>query len=191
MGTKSDHMDRKLLVAAILAGVLSITIATVFIAQSASAQTNNATNMNNSPQINGSINVQQQANKFIQDNVKVSFNTAASTAQAQVDGGAVVAGHLGVVQGYLVYTFNVVNYDQGTSKIVIVDAGDGQVLFTSDSLPLQHGGVGVFGGGPMAFGKHHGELGMKWGGMHKGMMTATPSSSSFSSGSSNIQDSSV
>ena len=194
MDGKNEHMDRKLLIVAILAGVLSISIATAFLVQSASAQTNNSTNtntnsnMNVRPQINGSINVQQQANKFIQDNVKVPFTTAATTAQSQVDGSIVVGGHLGIVRGYLVYIFNVANFDQGTSKIVIVDAGNGQVLYTSDALSLHHGGLGGFGGGgPMGFGKHNGGVGMNWGGMHKGAMTTSPPPTSFENGASGSQ----
>jgi len=155
---KREYIDRKLLIAGILASVLSISIATAFLLQSAAAQTNSTTTIHMTsqlPQINGSVNIQQEANKFIQDNVKVTFNTAASTAQSQVEGGSIVAGYLGVVQGYLVYTFNVANYDEGTSRIVIVDAGNGQVLYTSDALPLHYGGLGVLGGCPGGGGWHH------------------------------------
>ena len=177
MELNREHMNRKLLVAGILAGVLSITMARVLLMQSASAQTNNNSTAQISnrtfPQINGSVNIKQQTNKFLQDNVKIPFNTAASTAQSQVSGGVVVGGHLGVVQGYLVYVFNVINYEQNMSKMVIVDAGNGQVLHTSDALPLHIGGLGGFSGYPGRFGSHQGSFGMNLGGMHKGMMMAT------------------
>src|SRR5215213_1436900 len=57
------------------------------------------------PILNGSVSVQQQANQFIQDNVRVPFASALDTAQAQVGNGTALSGHLGVIQGYLVYTF--------------------------------------------------------------------------------------
>ena len=175
------HSDKRLLVAGVLAGVLSITIAAVFILQSASAQTNSTQSnemMYQMPQINGSVNLQQQTTKLIQENVKVSFTSAASTAQSQVEGGTVIAGHLGVMQGYLVYMFNVASYDGGTSRIVIVDAGNGQVLHTSDAFPLQLGGLG-FGGCPMGGGWHHDDHGIGWGGLREGMMRPPTTSSDF------------
>jgi uncharacterized membrane protein YkoI len=179
MEQNREYTNRKLLFVGILAGALSITMAIVFLMQSASAQTNNNSTAQISnmtfPQINGSVNIQQQTNKFLQDNVKIPFNTASSTAQSQVSGGVVVGGHLGAVQGYLVYIFNVVNYDQRMSKMVIVDAGNGQVLHTSDALPLHMGGLRGFGGCPGGgFGSHQGSFGMNFlGGMHKGMMMTT------------------
>lgn len=181
MAENRIYSHKKLLVAGVLAGVFSIAIAAVFILQSASAQTNGTQSdemMYQMPQINGSVNLQQQTTKLIQENVKVSFTSAASTAQSQVEGGTVIGGHLVVMQGYLVYVFNVASYDAGTSRIVIVDAGNGQVLHTSDVLPLQLGGAG-FGGCPMGGGWHHGGYGMGWGGMHEGMMKPPTTSSGY------------
>src|SRR5215203_3277077 len=99
------------------------------------------------PTLNGSVSVQQQANQFIQDNVRVPFATALETAQAQVGNGTAISGHLGVVQGYLVYTFKLANFDTQTSRIVIVDAGNGAALYTSGDMPLFFGGLGYSGGG--------------------------------------------
>jgi uncharacterized membrane protein YkoI len=98
------------------------------------------------PILNGSVSVQQQENQFIQDNVRVPFATALETAQAQVGNGTAISGHLGVVQGYLVYTFKLANFDAQTSRIVIVDAGNGAALYTSGDLPLFFGGLGCSGG---------------------------------------------
>jgi uncharacterized membrane protein YkoI len=106
------------------------------------------------PALNGSVNVQQQANQFIQDNVRVPFATALETAQAEVGNGTAISGHLGVVQGYLVYTFKLANFDAQTSRIVIVDAGNGAALYTSQDMPLFFGGLGCSGGGGGA-GRHH------------------------------------
>ncbi len=115
------------------------------------------------PSLNGSVNVQQQTNQFIQGNVQVPFATALQTAQAQVGNGTVISGHLGVVQGYLVYTFKVANFDAQTSRIVIVDAGNGSVLYTSGDMPLFFGG---YGGGLGCSGAHSGGYGA--GGPHMG-----------------------
>src|SRR5215203_5295578 len=107
------------------------------------------------PTLNGSVSVQQQANQFIQDNVRVPFATALETAQAQVGNGTAISGHLGVVQGYLVYTFKLANFDDQTSRIVIVDAGNGAALYTSGELPLFFGGLGCSGGGYAGGCGHH------------------------------------
>jgi uncharacterized membrane protein YkoI len=106
------------------------------------------------PALNGSVNVEQQANQFIQDNVRVPFATALETAQAEVGNGTAISGHLGVVQGYLVYTFKLANFDAQTSRIVIVDAGNGAALYTSQDMPLFFGGLGCSGGGGGG-GRHH------------------------------------
>jgi uncharacterized membrane protein YkoI len=107
------------------------------------------------PTLNGSVSVQQQANQFIQDNVRVPFATALETAQAQVGNGTAISGHLGVVQGYLVYTFKLANFGTQTSRIVIVDAGNGATLYTSGDMPLFFGGLGCTGGGHGGRGGHH------------------------------------
>jgi uncharacterized membrane protein YkoI len=129
---------------AIVGLVLSIAPHKIF------AQETNSTQANpmrmQIPILNGSISIQQQANQFIQDNVRVPFATALETAQAQVGNGTAISGHLGVVQGYLVYTFKLANFDAQTSRIVIVDEGNGAVLYTSGDMPLFFGGLGCSGG---------------------------------------------
>ncbi|MDQ3968955.1 MAG: hypothetical protein M3275_11250 [Thermoproteota archaeon] len=114
------------------------------------------------PQLNGSVSVQQQANQFIQDNVQVPFATALESAQAEAGNGTVISGRLGVVQGYLVYILKIANFDAETSRIVIVDAGNGAVLYTSGDMPLQFGGLGCGGGGGSS-GYHHKGFGNHWG----------------------------
>jgi hypothetical protein len=120
-----------------------------------SSTTSNQTLMMSIPQLNGSVNVRQQSEQFIQDNVKVPFATALQTAQTQVANGTAISGRLGVVQGYLVYIFKLANFDAQTSRTVIVDAGNGAVLYTSGEMPLFFGGgLGCgFGGGH--YGGHH------------------------------------
>src|ERR687892_499319 len=146
---------------AIAALVLSVPLREI------SAQETNSTQPNpmrtEIPQLNGSVNVREQANQFIQDNVQVPFATALETAQAEVGNGTAISGRLGIVQGYLVYTFKLANFDAQTSRIVIVDAGNGSVLYTSGDMPLFFGGGGLgcsgggYGGGHhMGFGSHGG-----------------------------------
>jgi hypothetical protein len=106
------------------------------------------------------VKVANETSNFINENVKVSFVTAAQTAQGQVADGKVLGGHLGVVQGYLVYTFFVANTGNQTGHLVIVDAGNGAVLHTSEGQPL--GSFGSMSG-------HWGEHGYGgWGGPWKG-----------------------
>src|ERR687897_893854 len=120
-----------------------------------SAQETNSTQPNamrtEIPQLNGSVNVREQSNQFIQDNVQVPFATALETAQAEVGNETAISGRLGIVEGYLVYIFKVANFDAETSRLVIVDAGNGAVLHTSGDMPLYVGGLGSGRGG----GGHH------------------------------------
>jgi uncharacterized membrane protein YkoI len=138
---------------AIAAVVLSVPLRQI------SAQETNSTQPNlmraEVPQLNGSVNVLEQSNQFIQDSVQVPFATALETAQAEVGNATAISGSLSVVQGYLVYIFKLANFDAETSRIVIVDAGNGSVLHTSGDMPLYFGGLGGCGGGPGGFGGHH------------------------------------
>src|SRR5918999_1952577 len=157
---------------AIVAIVLSIPLREI------SAQETNSTQPNRMraeiPQLNGSVNIRDQANQFLQDSVQVPFATALETAQAQVGNGTAISGSLGVVQGYLVYIFKLANFDAETSRIVIVDAGNGSILYTSADMPLHFGGLGCGGGGPGGFGSggghhyHKGFFGNQWGSHDRG-----------------------
>jgi len=161
------NVNSKVVMAGIIAVVLSV--AAVLIMQPALAQTNSTAS---TPELKGSVSIENATNDFVRGNVKVSFNDAASTAQSQVNNGVVIGGKLTIAQGFLVYTFNVANYDAGTSRIVIVDAGNGSVVYTSGEMPLRYGGLG---GG---FGEcgHHGGYG-HWNGMGKQMTTSSGESS--------------
>jgi hypothetical protein len=141
-----------------------------------SAQEINSTQLNpmrsEIPQLNGSVNVREQSNQIIQDNVQVPFATALETAQAEVENGTAISGNLGVVQGYLVYIFKMANFDAQTSRTVIVDAGNGSVLYTSGDMPLYFGGLGC-GGGGVGGGHHKGFFGNHWGNHDRGGETST------------------
>ena len=100
------------------------------------------------PKITGSVNVGQTVKGFMNDNLKVSFLQATEIATKQITNGTVVGGHLGVLQGYLVYTFFVVNAQNKIGYLTIVDAGNGDVLYTSQGQSMGSFGrpaVGSFG----------------------------------------------
>ena len=165
MSTTKNFLNKKvIIVVAVLAvGVLSAVLVASSLAQ-ATAQGEQQQRMMMSfgegmPQINGSVSLANEASNFINENVKVSFVAAAQTAQGQVTNGTVLGGHLGAVEGYLVYTFFVSDIGNQTGHLVIVDAGNGNVLYTSEGQSFgSFGHPMMFGpwGGHGGFGEWHG-----------------------------------
>lgn len=153
-------VSKKVLVPAALAVAVALVVLAVPPAIAASSGQNMA--MSQMPKINGTVNAGQAMKDYINSNVKVTLSQASDTAAKQVDNGKAVGAHLGVVQGYLVYTVFVVD---GSSQghMVIVDAGNGSVLYKTDAMPFGGfgGPFGHFGGwgGP---GKAHGFGGGMW-----------------------------
>ena len=84
------------------------------------------------PDIQGSTNVGEQIQNLIEDSTHVNFAAASTTAQNDLSGSTLVNGNLGIIQGYLVYTFSGINTADQTKTMVIVDAADGKVLFKSE-----------------------------------------------------------
>ena len=113
------------------------------------------------PTINGSVSIADNIVNFLKENTRIPFIAAAETAQQQITNGTVLGGHLGVTQGYLAYTFLVANPSDKTIHQVIIDAGNGQVLSTSEGTSLEsfghpwHAGFGPWKG-------HHGFFGGSW-----------------------------
>jgi hypothetical protein len=145
--TKSRFLNKKVVVPAV---VVAVAAALVFwgLPQAIAVGMNQTINSTapQLPRFTGSINVGQALKNFTNNNVKVSFLEAASIAAKQTTNGTIVGGHLGVVQGYLVYTFFAMNAQSKTGFLVIVDAGNGHVLYTSQG----HQSIGSFG--PPIFG---------------------------------------
>lgn len=111
------------------------------------------------PKINGSVNVEDNIRSFLEENTKIPFVSAAETAQKQIANGTVLGGHLGVTQGYLTYTYIIVDQAKETIHKVIIDAGNGQALYVSEGRQIDsfsqpmfgsfgHGKAHGFGGGP-------------------------------------------
>jgi hypothetical protein len=166
MSTTKNFLSKKvIIVVAVLAvGALSAVLVASSLAQ-ATAQQEQQQRMMMSwsgqglPQINGSVSLANEASNFINENVKVSFVAAAQTAQGQVTNGTVLGGHIGIVQGYLVYTFFAADAANQTGHLVVVDAGNGHVLYTSEGKSLgSFGNPMMFGawGGHGGFGEWHG-----------------------------------
>jgi hypothetical protein len=161
--TKTKITSKKVLLPAVIGAIVaSVILMGIFIAYPAissavyAVQPFNTTTIDGTvsggsqvPKINGSINVMQTTKNLIKDNLKVSFSQAADIAGKQITNGTVLGGHLGVVQGYLAYTFFGVNPETHAVYHTIIDAGNGKVLYTSPAL--QMGGGGFFGA-PGAFG---------------------------------------
>jgi hypothetical protein len=166
MSTTKNFLNKKvIIVVAVLAvGALSAVLVASSLAQATAQQEQRQRMMmawsgEGMPQINGSVSIANEASNFINENVKVSFVAAAQTAHGQVTNGTVLGGHMGIVQGYLVYTFFVADAANQTGHLVIVDAGNGNVLYTSESQSL-----GSFGH-PMMFGAWSGHGFGDWHGL--------------------------
>jgi hypothetical protein len=97
------------------------------------------------PKVNGSVNVRDGIKSFLVENTKVPFITGAQTAQDQIANGTVLGGHIGTTQGYLTYTYLVVSPTNDTAHKVIVDAGNGQVIHTSEGKQLGSVARSMFG----------------------------------------------
>ena len=97
------------------------------------------------PKVNGSVNVRDGIKSFLVENTKVPFITGAQTAQDQIANGTVLGGHIGMTQGYLTYTYLVVSPTNDTAHKVIVDAGNGQVIHTSEGKQLGSVARSMFG----------------------------------------------
>lgn len=121
------------------------------------------------PQIQGSINLQQ----MIQSSIQTKFSTAADTAASAITNGKVIAGGLTVKQGYIVYSFQVID-DKNMVYSVIVDAANGSVLYKSDGHQAM--GFGGFGMGHGGMKMHKFRAGGPAGSSSQPPTTTTPSS---------------
>jgi uncharacterized membrane protein YkoI len=121
------------------------------------------------PKINSSINVGQELKNFFKENTKIPFTTAAETALNQIPNGKVLGGHLAVTQGYLTYTFFVVDPTNETVHKVIVDTGNGKVLYTSEGFSIGSFGSSRKGRGAGAWNGLHGSWKSVFGGFWYGI----------------------
>lgn len=105
--------------------------------------------------INGSVNITEQVADQILSGAEVAFPEAATIAAGAVDNGKVLSGNLGVIEGFLVYSFRVVDGDNRIFSVV-VDAGNGEVLHTSEPMDsMSEAIVGSILDGPVGFSPFH------------------------------------
>ena len=83
------------------------------------------------PQIDGTINLKNSKNDIVIGNVSVPFLTAAKDVQNAISNGKIINGHIDIAQEYLTYDFLMSNPTKNTFSNVIIDAGNGKVLYTS------------------------------------------------------------
>jgi uncharacterized membrane protein YkoI len=84
------------------------------------------------PKINGSVSIEDGVQNLLKEGAKITYLAAVQTAQNQVTNGSVLSGYLGATQGYLTYVYDVVDTSTDNLFKVIVDAGDGHVLYKSE-----------------------------------------------------------
>ena len=147
MNTKSLNSNTKLLAMILGVAVIATVGASLAYAQSAGT-TPGTTSPTTPPQIQGSVNLQQ----MLLSSVHTKFTDAANTAAGAVTNGQVIGGSLTVIQGSVVYNFKV--FDGTNIYSVIIDAGNGKVLITSQGHPMQLGEL--LGGGHGMCGHHMG-----------------------------------
>ena len=146
MNVQSLNSKSKLLAMILGVAVIAIVGTTFAFAQTAGT-TPSTPSQTTPPQIQGSVNLQQ----MILSSVKTKFTDAANTAAGAVANGQVLGGSLTVIQGSVVYAFKV--FDGTNIYSVIVDAGDGKVLNTSQGHPMHLGAM--FGGEHFGMRGHH------------------------------------
>ncbi len=122
----------------------------------------NGVYVNNIPQINGTLNLKNNTNSISIKNMSIPFLTAVKSAQNAILNGKIIGGHIGITQGFLTYNFAVSNPTNNTISKVIVDAGNGKVLYTSSGISInstQFAMNGMKGMNGMAGGFGHGGFG--------------------------------
>ena len=128
-------------------------------------------NNNSIPKINGTINLKNNTNNISVGNVTVPFLTAAQSAQGAMANGKIIGGNIGVTQGFLTYNFAISNPTNNTLSKVIVDAGNGKVLYTSPGMSINSTQFAMKGMDGMTNGFGHGGFGHggfgQWGSDHK------------------------
>ena len=170
MNTQELVRNKKML--AIIIGVAIFATAGVSVASAQTADPNTTGQTTSPPKITGSIVSEQ----LLLSSVKTDFSTAASTAAGAVTNGKVIGGMLTEKQGFLVYAFRVID-DKNMVYSVIVDPGNGSVLYTSPGHAFSMGGFGM-GQGGMGYGHRMG--GQGWN--HQNAPSAGPSAPSGSTG---------
>jgi hypothetical protein len=102
--------------------------------------------------VTSSINLMNVISEAIGSNINVSLSDAATTAESSVGNGSHAASaELGENNGFLVYNIMVIDPSMNFSK-VLVDPGNGEVLFTKQLSKEEHMMMHEMGGRDMMMG---------------------------------------
>jgi uncharacterized membrane protein YkoI len=152
-----------IVVASIL--LLTATVSSAVLAQTSSAGSKNATTATTSPNqrnlpnastvnITGSIPLGPTISGAIYSKVKTTLSDAVTIAQKAVGSNtSATLAFIRPLNGYLVYDVHVRNNSNNTTTAVIVDAGNGKVLYKQTPPSLVFGGFGFGSGHYGMFGK--------------------------------------
>ena len=128
--------------------LLTATVSSGVLAQGVNSASGNATTSpkqaSNLPNITGSIPLRSTISGALSSKVKTSLSDAIVIAQKAI--GPTTSATLGLLRplnGFLVYDIHVKNNADNTTHAVIVDPGNGKILY-NQQLPFG-GGVGHFG----------------------------------------------
>jgi hypothetical protein len=127
------------------------------------------------PNITGSIPLRPTISGALSSKVKTTLSDAVIAQKAVGSNTSATLAFLRPLNGYLVYYIHVRNNANNTSYAVIVDPGNGKVLY-KQTLPTLIFGGGMFGGGKMgpSFGGYGGGAGTGFG-YHGSSMMMGPS----------------
>ena len=185
-GTKQVSKKRLLMYGAIVVAatiLLTATVSSGVLAQGVNSPGNATTSPNqvrNLPNITGSIPLRSTISGALSSKVKTSLADAIGIAQKAVGPNtSATLGLLRPLNGYLVYDIHVKNNADNTTHAVIVDPGNGKILYNQPLASLFGGdGIshfGMFGQGKMGPWSGGYGAGARWFDEHNGMMTG-PSS---------------
>lgn len=155
--TKKLLMYGAIVVAAAI--LLTATVSSGVLAQGVNTASRNATTgtkttttpttpnqANNLPNITGSIPLRSTISGALSSKVKTSLSDAIGIAQKSIGPNtSATLGLLRPLNGYLVYDIHVKNNANNATNAVIVDPGNGKVLYKQTLPSLLGGGIGHFG----------------------------------------------
>ena len=122
--------------------------------------------MHDIPEIEGTVPVGESIRENI-ESVKIDALQAGAVAAESIEEGKVLFGGVIPTQGYLVYHYAVSSPTDDQLYRVVVDAGNGEILHTSDGISLAELDAKIsemkerFGKEGFQYGKHHPMMG-KW-----------------------------
>lgn len=85
--------------------------------------------------ISGSIPLQSTVSQALRSEIQISMAEAITTAQNTGENASIVAAYLSPLQGFLVYNIGVIDANNTLYKL-IVDPGNGEILYTSEGRQL-------------------------------------------------------